>query len=58
MTLWAWLAYFQLNPKGWDYPEMLQKLFLADDLQPSDRGAGKIPAEIRGEADPSKAGGL
>ncbi len=30
MALWAALAYFQRNPKGWDYPDMLQKLFLAD----------------------------
>lgn len=30
MALWATLAYFQRNPKGWDYPDMLQKLFLAD----------------------------
>src|SRR5882724_10375116 len=30
MALWATLAYFQRNPKGWDYPDMLQKLFLAE----------------------------
>ena len=30
MALWATLALFQRNPKGWDYPDMLQKLFLAD----------------------------
>lgn len=30
MALWAVLAYFQRNPKGWDYPDILQKLFLAD----------------------------
>ena len=29
-ALWATLALFQRNPKSWDYPEMLQKLFLAD----------------------------
>lgn len=29
-ALWATLAFFQRNPKGWDYPDMLQKLFLAD----------------------------
>jgi len=29
-ALWATLALFQRNPKGWDYPDMLQKLFLAD----------------------------
>ena len=30
MALWATLALFQRNPKGWDYPELLHKLFLAD----------------------------
>ena len=30
MALWATLAMFQRNPKGWDYPDLLQKLFLAD----------------------------
>lgn len=30
MSLWATLALFQRNPKGWDYPDMLQKLFLTD----------------------------
>lgn len=30
MALWATLALFQRNPKSWDYPDMLQKLFLAD----------------------------
>jgi hypothetical protein len=30
MALWATLALFQRNPKGWDYPDMLQKLYLAD----------------------------
>lgn len=30
MALWAVLAYFQRNPKGWDYPDMLRKMFLAD----------------------------
>lgn len=29
-ALWAVLAYYQRNPRGWDYPETLQKLFLAD----------------------------
>jgi hypothetical protein len=28
MAIWATLAFFQRNPKGWDYPDMLQKLFL------------------------------
>jgi hypothetical protein len=30
MALWATLALFQRNPKSWDYPDMLQKLFLAN----------------------------
>jgi hypothetical protein len=30
MALWATLALFQRNPKGWDYPDLLQKVFLAD----------------------------
>ncbi len=29
-ALWATLALFQRNPKGWDYPDMLQKMFLTD----------------------------
>lgn len=33
MALWATLALFQRNPKTWDYPDMLQKLFLADAYQ-------------------------
>ena len=27
-ALWATLALLQRNPKGWDYPDMLQKLYL------------------------------
>ena len=30
MALWAALALFQRNPKNFDYPDMLQKLFLTD----------------------------
>ena len=33
MALWATLALFQRNPKDFDYPETLQKLFLADAYQ-------------------------
>ena len=29
-ALWATLALYQRNPKGWDFPDMLQKLFLAN----------------------------
>ncbi|MEO6785769.1 MAG: hypothetical protein ABI318_06515, partial [Chthoniobacteraceae bacterium] len=27
-ALWATLALLQRNPKGWDYPDLMQKLFL------------------------------
>ena len=30
MALWATLALYQRNPKNYDYPDVLQKLFLAD----------------------------
>lgn len=30
MALWATLAFYQRNPKGCDYPDLLQKIFLAD----------------------------
>ncbi|RRJ96020.1 hypothetical protein Ga0100231_018905 [Opitutaceae bacterium TAV4] len=30
MALWATLAFFQRNPRGFDYPDMLQKLFLVE----------------------------
>ncbi|MDP3073765.1 MAG: hypothetical protein Q8N18_26005 [Opitutaceae bacterium] len=30
MALWATLALFQRNPRNFDYPDMLQKMFLAD----------------------------
>jgi len=30
MTLWATLALFQRSPRDFDYPEMLQKLFLSE----------------------------
>ena len=30
MALWATLALFERNPKGFDYPDMLQRLFLSD----------------------------
>ncbi len=33
MALWATLALFQRNPKDFDYPETLQKLFLAEAYQ-------------------------
>lgn len=30
MALWATLAFLQRNPRGFDYPDMLQKLFLVE----------------------------
>ncbi len=33
MALWATLALFQRNPKDFDYPETLQKLYLAESFQ-------------------------
>jgi hypothetical protein len=30
MALWATLALFQRNPRGFDYPDMLQKIFLVE----------------------------
>jgi hypothetical protein len=33
IALWATLALFERNPNGFDYPEMLQRLYLADAFQ-------------------------
>jgi hypothetical protein len=30
MALWATLALYQRNPKGWDFPDMLQKILLTE----------------------------
>lgn len=46
MALWAALAYFQRNPKGWDYPDMLQKLFLADAYAKANADREKSQAEF------------
>lgn len=46
MALWATLAYFQRNPKGWDYPDMLQKLFLADAYVKANADREKSQAEF------------
>jgi len=46
MALWATLAYFQRNPKGWDYPDMLQKLFLADAYVKANTDREKSQAEF------------
>jgi len=45
-ALWATLALFQRNPKGWDYPEMLQKLFLADATAKANSEREKSQAEF------------
>jgi hypothetical protein len=49
MTLWATLALFQRNPRDFDYPEVLQKLFLTDAFNKaqSDRDAGKAEFETK-----------
>jgi len=46
MALWAVLGYFQRNPKGWDYPDMLQKLFLADAYVKANMDREKSQAEF------------
>jgi len=46
MALWATLAYFQRNPKGWDYPEMLQKLFLTEAATKANGEREKSQAEF------------
>lgn len=45
-ALWATLAYFQRNPKGWDYPDMLQKLFLAEAYAKANSDREKSQAEF------------
>ncbi len=49
MTLWATLALFQRNPRDFDYPEVLQKLFLTDSFNKAqaDRDAGKAEFEAK-----------
>jgi hypothetical protein len=49
MTLWATLALFQRNPRDFDYPEVLQKLFLTDAFNKaqSDRDTGKAEFEAK-----------
>jgi hypothetical protein len=45
-ALWATLALFQRNPKGWDYPDMLQKLFLAESFSKATAEREKSQAEF------------
>lgn len=46
MALWATLALFQRNPKGFDYPEMLQRVFLAEAYQRSQSDRDKDQEEF------------
>ena len=45
-ALWATLALFQRNPKGWDYPDMLQKLYLAEAYTKASADREKSQAEF------------
>ena len=45
-ALWATLALFQRNPKGWDYPDMLQKMFLTDAFNKATAEREKSQAEF------------
>lgn len=45
-ALWATLALFQRNPKGWDYPDMLQKMFLTDAFNKANGEREKSQAEF------------
>lgn len=46
MALWAALALFQRNPKGFDYPEILQKLFLVESAAKAQDDREKTQAEF------------
>ncbi len=49
MTLWATIALFQRNPRDFDYPDVLQKIFLADAFgkAQADREAAKAEFEAK-----------
>jgi hypothetical protein len=49
MTLWATLALFQRNPRDFDYPDVVQKLFLTDAFNKAqtDRDAAKAEFEAK-----------
>lgn len=49
MTLWATLALLQRNPRDFDYPDVLQKLYLADAFAKAkaDRDAAKAEFEAK-----------
>jgi hypothetical protein len=46
MTLWATLALFQRNPHGFDYPDVLQKLFLTAALDKAQKDGERSKAEF------------
>ena len=46
MALWATLALFERNPNGFDYPDMLQRLYLASAYQKADADRKKSDAEF------------
>jgi len=49
MALWATVALFERNPKDFDYPEMLQRLYLTKALQKAqaDRDAGRAEFGVK-----------
>jgi len=49
MTLWATLALFQRNPQDFDFPDVLQRLFLADAFKKAqaDRDAAKAEFNLK-----------
>ena len=47
MALWATLSLLQRNPKDFDYPEMLQRIFLADAFQHAQGDRDKVHDEFQ-----------
>lgn len=47
IALWATLAFFQRNPEGFDYPDMLQRLFLAKAYRAALADKDKAAAEYQ-----------
>jgi hypothetical protein len=45
-ALWATLALYQRNPQGWDFPDMLEKMFLADAYNQAGTERGKSQPEF------------
>ena len=46
MALWATLALFQRNPRGFDYPDMLQKIFLVEAAAKAQDDRERLHAEF------------